>query len=209
MEIGTVAALWRYPVKSLAAEALSTVMVEADGLAGDRRAALIVSDGAHPRAGKPYRGKEHRLLHTVATPALARDVTAHAAIAFDVVSGERYFDVQAVSLLWDIWLHDVEALVGKSLDPLRYRANIYARAAPGFTAREHELVGATIGIGGAILVVVATIGRCVTTTYDIATGASDPAVLREVAQRRGNTVGVYCRVETPGNVANGDAIRRL
>jgi len=58
-------------------------------------------------------------------------------------------------------------------------------------------------------VVVATIGRCVTTTYDIATGASDPAVLREVAQRRGNTVGVYCRVETPGNVANGDAIRQL
>jgi uncharacterized protein YcbX len=48
--------------------------------------------------------------------------------------------------------------------------------------------------------------RCVTPTYDIATGESDPRVLREVAQRRANVVGVYCEVVTPGEIAVGDTV---
>jgi len=35
--VGRVAALWRYPVKSMAAEALDGVEVSWAGLAGDRR----------------------------------------------------------------------------------------------------------------------------------------------------------------------------
>jgi uncharacterized protein len=209
MLIGTVAGLWRYPVKSLAAEALAEVMVEPDGLAGDRRSALIVSSADHARSGKPFRGKEHHLLHTVVTPQAAQRTAADSGVELRAVSGERYFDAQPVSLIWDTWLRDVEALVGRPLDPLRYRPNLFAHAAPGFAAREHALVGATIGVGGAVLRVVATIGRCVTTTYDVATGASDPAVLREVAQRRANTVGVYCTVERSGSVARGDTIAML
>ncbi|MGD1065558.1 MAG: MOSC N-terminal beta barrel domain-containing protein, partial [Vulcanimicrobiaceae bacterium] len=37
MLLGTLAALWRYPVKSLRAEALTHVTVLPDGLEGDRR----------------------------------------------------------------------------------------------------------------------------------------------------------------------------
>jgi len=209
MRIGTVAGLWRYPVKSLAAEALAQVMVEMDGLAGDRTTALIVSNTGHARSGKPFRGKEHHLLHTVATPQAARVTAAGSGVELQTVRGERYFDAQPVSLIWDTWLHDVEALVGQPLDPLRFRPNLFAHAAPGFVARERALIGATIGVGGAVLRVVATIGRCVTTTYDVATGMSDPAVLREVAQHRANTVGVYCTVERSGSVARGDSIARL
>ena len=40
-EVGRVVALWRYPVKSMAAQELSTVDVSRFGLAGDRRWAFI------------------------------------------------------------------------------------------------------------------------------------------------------------------------
>jgi uncharacterized protein YcbX len=206
MLIGTIAGLWRYPVKSLAAQPLVSVMIEPDGIAGDRRTALLVTSADHPRSGKPFRGKEHGLLHTVATPRAARALGAEAGVELQAVSAGRYFDAQPISLIWDSWLHDVEMLVGYALDPLRYRPNLFAQAASGFSLREHALIGATIDIGAAALRVVAPIHRCVTTTYDVATGHSDPAVLREVAQRRANTLGVYCTVERSGAVARGDAI---
>jgi uncharacterized protein YcbX len=51
-EVGRVAALWRYPVKSMAAEALEEVEVSWHGLAGDRRWAFV-RDGI-PRSGFPW-----------------------------------------------------------------------------------------------------------------------------------------------------------
>ena len=208
MLVGTIARLWRYPVKSLAAEALNQTTIEADGLSGDRRRALIGDDPGHARSGKPFRGKEHPLLHTLTSAPAAAQIGASAGVALRVVCGERYFDAQPVSLLFDIWLRDVETLVGRPLDPLRYRPNIFVLAHERFTTREHELVGATLDAGNATLRVVATIGRCVTTTYDVATGHSDPTVLREVAQRRRNTVGVYCVVDRPGTLTIGDPLRQ-
>lgn len=206
MRIGTVAALWRYPVKSLEREALVSATVLSDGLAGDRTRALIVASPGHARAGKPLRGKEHNRLHTVAQ---AEDgvALAHAAgISVDVAPPDRYFDAQPVSILFDIWLADVAELVGRQLDPLRYRPNIFAHAAWGFDRREAAMIGMTLAIGSVVLQVVDRIGRCVTTTYDVTTGESDPAVLREVAQRRDNTVGIYCTVAQPGEMKRGDAI---
>jgi uncharacterized protein YcbX len=206
MELGTVQHLWRYPVKSLAPEKLTTATVESDGFAGDRSSALIVTDAGHARSGKPFRGKEHHLLHTLANPETARALGADAGVTVNIVAGRHFFDAQPISLLWDTWLRDVETLVGRPLDAQRYRPNIFARASARFAARENELVGALLDIGGVTLRVVATIKRCVTTTYDVATGASDPAVLREVAQHRANTVGVYCAVERSGSIALGDPI---
>jgi uncharacterized protein YcbX len=196
-------------VKSLAAEALVEVLVESSGFPGDRGTALIVSNAGHARTGKPFRGKEHRLLHTVTSPKAAQALGAAAGIELEAVTGEHFFDAQPISLLFDTWLHDVELLVGRPLEPLRYRPNIFALAAPGFDAREHALVDTTLRAGTVRLHVVATIGRCVTTTYDLATGEGDPAVLREVAQRRANTVGVYCAVEHPGAIAHADPIMLL
>lgn len=201
MLIGTVAGLWRYPIKSLAAQALTEAVVGPAGFAGDRATALIVATPATGRTGKPYRGKEHPLLHTVSTTEQARSLGSEAGIDIEPLAGEHFFDAQPVSLLFDLWLADVERLVGRNLDPLRYRPNIFAHAAPGFTDREAAIVGAALEIGPVGLRVVATIGRCVTTTYDIATGESDHAVLRAVAEHRANRVGVYCVVERPGTIA--------
>jgi uncharacterized protein YcbX len=207
MELGTVAALWRYPVKSLKAEPLERAAVLADGLAGDRTAALIVETPTHARAGKPYRGKESSKLHLTGDPETAASYAVDAKVEVALDHREpRYFDAHAVSLLLDLWVHDVEALVGEALDPLRWRPNIYVMAAPGFTRREPDLVGTTVRAGSVVMRVVDTIGRCVTPTYDIATGDALPAVLGEVARRRDNVVGVYCEVLVPGEIALGDVL---
>jgi uncharacterized protein YcbX len=207
MELGTVAALWRYPVKSLKAEPLERAAVLADGLAGDRTAALIVETPTHARAGKPYRGKESSKLHLTGDPETAASYAVDAKVEVALDHREpRYFDAHAVSLLFDLWVHDVEALVGEALDPLRWRPNIYVVAAPGFTRREPDLVGTTVRAGSVVMRVVDTTGRCVTPTYDIATGDALPAVLGEVARRRDNVVGVYCEVLVPGEIALGDVL---
>ena len=52
MRIGRVAGLWRYPVKSMAAEALDEVLVSWHGLAGDRRWAFVRP--GIPRSGFPW-----------------------------------------------------------------------------------------------------------------------------------------------------------
>jgi uncharacterized protein len=51
-EVGRVATLWRYPVKSMAAEELDAVEVSWHGLAGDRRWAFIRDQQV--RSGFPW-----------------------------------------------------------------------------------------------------------------------------------------------------------
>jgi uncharacterized protein YcbX len=204
--LGTVERLWRFPVKSLHPETLAHVAVDAGGFEGDRRSALFVRTAEHARSGKPYRGKEHNLFHTVASPAAAVALAAERAVELERRDDGPYFDLRPVSLLLDCWLAEAERLVGRPLDPLRYRPNIFARAAQGFGASEAALVGSTLQLGSVLLRVLEPIGRCVTTTYDVATGESDPLVLRAVAEHRQNTMGVYCDVVQPGAIAAGDAI---
>lgn len=208
MLLGELAAIWRYPVKSLAAEPLKQTRIEADGLPGDRAAALFVQSG-HARAGKTYRGKEHNLLHTTsdAEAAVAMGAKRSVDLAVRAEPQAHYFDAAPVSLVFDRWIAQVETALGETLDPRRWRPNLYARGAADFAFTEDDLLGRTIEIGGAVLRVSDTIRRCVTTTYDIETGESYEDVLVYVAQRRANVMGVYCEVELAGTVRAGDALR--
>jgi uncharacterized protein YcbX len=207
MDVGRIAGLWRYPVKSLKAEQLGRVAVLPDGLEGDRTAALVVETPSHARAGKPYRGKESSRLHLTGDVQTAATYAADANVLVTLDrAAPRWFDAGTVSVLLDLWVHDVEALVGEPLEPLRWRPNLYVAAAPGFSKREPDLVGTTLRAGSVELQVVATIKRCVTPTYDVTTGAALPLVLEAVAVERANVVGVYCDVLEPGDLACGDVV---
>ena len=50
MELGRLAAIWRYPVKSLRGERLTHARVAESGIVGDRSSALFVR-GGHARDG--------------------------------------------------------------------------------------------------------------------------------------------------------------
>lgn len=204
--LGSIAHLWRYPIKSLAAERLAHCDVGADGIAGDRSSALIVATAAAPRAGKPYRGKENARLHTAASEPAANALARDAGLTLERRDDGPFFDLDPISILFDTWLVELEALVGIALDPLRFRPNIVVRAEPGFAFREADLAGRTIRIGDVRLGITEPIRRCVTPTYDIATGAAEPRILTELVRHRKNEMGIYARVLTPGPVATGNVL---
>jgi uncharacterized protein YcbX len=206
MHAGTLATIWRYPVKSLAPESPLRIEVLADGLEGDRTTALLVLSPEHPRSGKPFRGKESNRMHLAHDLDAGIATAAQSGVAVLATSGERFFDARPISLIFDTWIADVAALAGRDIDPQRYRPNLYATAGPEFTLREPALVGRLLAIGDVRLRVTDPIHRCVTTSYDVATGEPDPNVLRVVAQQRDKTVGVYCVTERPGTIATGDTI---
>jgi len=205
--LGTIACIWRYPVKSLRAERLETVRVERDGLEGDRRRALFVTKADHARSGKAFRGKEHPLLHTLATVEAVRALEKTHELGFEERGDEgRYFDDLPVSLVLDRWVGELERLVGMDLDPLRFRPNFFVRGTPDFAENEAALVGARLEIGDVQLRVVSPIERCVVPSYDVVTGEATPRVLREIVQHRQNEMGVYCTVIVPGTVLAGAAV---
>jgi uncharacterized protein YcbX len=204
--LGHVAAIHRYPVKSLAGEELDQVAIEESGIPGDRAAALFVTSG-HARAGQTYRGKEHNLLHLRSDPGDAIALAEANSVTVELRRGTHYFDLAPISLLFDRWVDEVSAGVGRPLDFRRWRPNLFVRAAADFRLSESDLDGALIEAGAALLRVRQSNKRCVTPNYDVETGEADPAVLRYVAQQRDSVLGVYCDVELAGIVRAGDALR--
>ena len=144
--LGTVAELWRYPVKSMRGERLSSLLLDSSGISGDRRFA-IESSGAP--AGKPLltgRERSHILLciatgtdanTLITTPdgqrlRLADPATlptlGHAlgtANSLRLVRASRPLtDCRPVSILSLQALRQLEAQFGKPIDPRRFRANL-------------------------------------------------------------------------------------
>ena len=204
--LGQIAAITRYPVKSLAGEELQCAEIAQDGIPGDRESAFFVTAG-HARAGKTYRGKEHNLLHLTGDTERARSLAREKNVDVELRSGTRYFDDAPVSLIFDRWVEEVSAGLSRPMSFRRWRPNLYARAAANFTFQESDLTGSTIEVGSAVLRVRYPIERCVATSYDPVTGEPDPEVLRYVAQQRANLLGVYCDVELAGAVRTGDDLR--
>lgn len=208
MGIGTLAAIWRYPVKSLRGERLERAAVSGAGIPGDRSSALFVR-GGHVREGNTFRGKEHGRLHLTADAEAARELGARAGVDLEHRTGEHFFDDAPISMLLDVWLDELNAHLGYAVEPERFRPNFFVRALPEFHLGEAALEGADLQLGEVRLRVRYPIGRCVTTTYDPQGGASDPEILRFVAQHRNAWMGVYCDVVREGSAEAGDALTLL
>ena len=205
MVVGTLAALRRYPVKSLQGQALDEARIAPGGVDGDRTAALFVREGP-AREGKTYRGKENERLHLTADAAEAESLAAQRGVRLELREGERFFDDAPISIVLDCWLNQLSALLGYAVQWERFRPNFFVRAAAGFARSETDLSGAQLQLGGAHLRVRSPIERCVTVTYDPQGNASDPLVLRMLAQHRDNLMGIYCEVVRPGVARAGDPL---
>ncbi len=143
--LGTLAALRRYPVKSLSGEVLAAATVTESGIEGDRTEALFVGAG-HARIGKPYRGKEHERLHLTSDPDAARALARERGVELVERRGERYFDDAPISLLIDRWLDDLSEWLGYPVEWERFRPNLFVRSAQSIRP-ESELVGAELKAG--------------------------------------------------------------
>lgn len=206
MDLGTIASIWRYPVKSLHFEALAEAEVDLSGVRGDRTAAYVVRSDGHPRDGKTFRGKENDTLHLLSDGPDVQAAARDAGVEIERLADDRFFDDAPVSIVFDLWLRELSEHVGYAVGPLRFRPNFFAVASPDFSDDETAMPGRTLTVGTATLRVRAPIHRCVVTTYDLHGGPSDPRILRFVAQQRDNAMGIYCDVIEAGIVHIGDRI---
>ena len=199
--VGRVLALWRYPVKSMAAEALQEVEVSWHGLAGDRRWAFV--RGGLERSGFPWmtiREDAAMLRHVprfvsparpdasktvVRTPAGNELDVVDPALAASLGDGVRVikqnrgvFDVMPLSLITTASIAAFSSQVGFELEPQRFRPNLLVESDE----------------------------RCVVINVDPATGERDPSVLKTLAREHGTCIGVYGSTVTPGRVAVNDAV---
>jgi uncharacterized protein len=202
MKLGTLRALYRYPVKSLPPQVLDAVRVDADGVAGDRGRALIAGAGA--RAGKTARGKEHPRFHLMPSPESAIASAPEERLSLEERE-ERYFDDAPVSLIIDRWLDGLSAHVGYPVEHQRFRPNFFIEA-EGEAPSEDALTGRELQLGEVVLRVRYPIERCVVTTYDLHGGEPDPRILKYVAQERSAWMGIYCDVPRAGIVRIGDSL---
>lgn len=207
MELGHLAAIHRYPVKSLRGETLDEVAVLPQGVEGDRVRSMIVREG-HARTGKPYRGKENDRLHL--SPELAEGVARAAergvAVEVETDEDEPFVDDAPVSIIVDAWLRGLSRHVGYDVEYSRYRPNFFVHARDGFSLTEQAMTGRELALGEVLLRVRYPIERCVVTTYDPNGGASDPEILAYVARERSAWMGVYCDVLRAGIVRIGDSL---
>lgn len=206
MVLGTVASIWRYPVKSLHFEALGETEVETTGVLGDRTAAYFVSSPDRPRSGKAFRGKEHPTLHLLSDGPAMQSAADQAKVEIERRDGDRFFDAAPISMLFDRWLEALSEHVGYAVEPLRFRPNFFAAASADFSSDEAAMPGRTLTMGTVTLRVRKPIERCAVPTYDLHGGPSDPRILRFIAQQRQNFMGIYCDVIEPGIARIGDAI---
>jgi MOSC domain-containing protein len=226
--VGRVVALWRYPVKSMAAEELDGTEVSWHGLAGDRRWAFI-RDG-QVRSGFPWltmrerpelaryrpffaeRARPNASPTLVRTPSGAELDVADPALAAELGPGVRVikqdrgiFDTMPLSLLSTQTLAGLGRLAGTGLAATRFRPNLLIDAGgPGFP--EDAWVGQVLRIGGLRMRVDQRDKRCVMVTIDPVTLHRNPAVLRAIARERDNQLGVYGSAVQPGRVAVGDPV---
>ena len=227
--VGRVAGLWRYPVKSMAAEGLEDVEVSWHGLTGDRRWAFI-RDGQvrsgfpwltirerpemaryRPRFAEPDRPNASRTL--VRTPSGSELDAADPALAAELGPGVRVikqdrgvFDTMPLSLLTTQTLDGLGHLAGAVLTADRFRPNLLVEAASGPEFPEDGWVGRVLRVGSLRMRVDQRDQRCVMVTIDPVTLARNPAILRAIARERDTRLGVYGSTVAPGRVAVGDPV---
>jgi uncharacterized protein len=228
-EVGRVVALWRYPVKSMAGEALDEVEVSWHGFAGDRRWGFI-QDGLvrssfpwltirerpamwhyQPFFSEPERPeKSPTLVRTpdgqeldVTDPALAAELGGGVRL---IKQNRGVFDIAPLSLISTQTVGRIGVLAGAELTPQRFRPNLVVEASGEFP--EDGWVGSVLRVGGFSLRVDQRDERCVMINVDPVSTERDPSILKTAGRERDACLGVYGTTVEPGRVALGDPVIR-
>lgn len=209
-----VAALWRYPVKSLAGERLRRAEVTANGIVGDRvvhvrdgrgrvvtarthpgllsLAAVLGPDGEPRIAGSPWRSR-------AVAAAIQGAAGTDARLVRD--DGPERFDVLPLLIATD------GAIAALGIDHRRLRPNIVIEGVEGLAERQWP--GRRLRIGAALIEVAKLRARCVMTTYDPDTQAQDLSVLKRIAAEFGGRMALDCDVVEEGTIGLGDLVELL
>jgi MOSC domain-containing protein len=206
----TVAALWRYPVKTLAGERLASASLTDSGVEGDRLVRVrgpegvrtsrrhyrllglrgtIGADGLPLVNGRPWNGPE--ALADVRSAA-GNDAWLEAAPV------DERFDVMPLLVATD----GAAAAFGR--DIRRLRPNLVIAGVAGLDERTWP--GGELHIGTAIVRLDSLRERCPMTTVDPDTLARDPEVLRDIGRRFRGRLALNAWVVREGLIREGDSV---
>ncbi|MEO0672184.1 MAG: MOSC domain-containing protein [Pseudomonadota bacterium] len=103
-------------------------------------------------------------------------------------------------------LRALEHVVGRTLDPLRFRANIHIDGAPAWA--EFDWIGKTLEVGdGVRLTVLDRTVRCAAVNVDPSSGDRDLSIPSVLQRTFGHEdFGIYAEVTSPGRLTEGDAL---
>jgi uncharacterized protein YcbX len=117
-------------------------------------------------------------------------------------------DDRPVTLMSEASLHALAAeFSGTAPDPRRFRMTVTVTGAGPWA--EHGWSGQEVTIGDIALRVLAPVPRCVVTTRNPESGATDARILHALARLRGKndiTFGVWCEIIRPGPIRVGDLV---
>jgi len=241
--LGQVAALWRYPVSSLAGQPMRELLFGPDGAEGDRgyglfdmASGIVAAPDRNPAKWDRAPRIRTRLSHDggleVAVPGggwqAAPDAPSDAAISAYLgfeVSVRAYRDAPPqpadgstvapryrkapVHLLTTASLARLKALHPEGdPDPRRFRPSILADM-PEVEGEfpESGWLGRRLAVGEVELTVFEPCRRCGFTVIAQDGFDNDPGILRTLVRSNGHNIGVYCTVDRPGRVREGDALR--
>lgn len=224
MQIGTIQTLRRFPVKAMAGERLGEASVGWHGIDGDRRYAFVQSGNSSdfpwltirqvpalttyvPGGDGAVRTPDGRVLAVDSEELAAELAAAHGGPVHLHRDARGLFDAFPLSLLSVQTVAALSAMVGRPLEPHRFRMTVIADLPGGADFPEDELVGRTIALGSEVQMRLdVRDSRCMVVNFDPETAERDPAVLRAVVARREQCLGVYGSVVRPGVVRAGDPI---
>jgi uncharacterized protein YcbX len=245
-----VAALYRYPMKGLSGEKLTSVNLAAGGaFPMDRAFAFENGPSGFDPAAPTWQSKikflclmrharlaalstryydasgiltveqdgEIVALGDLASPAgrieLERFFEGYMAgekrgpIRFLTAPGHSFSDVarKVVSIINLESVADLEGKIGRSLHPLRFRANLYVEGLTPWS--ELRLIGRRLVIGACELKVLKATERCAATEVNPDTAERDIDVPDALARHTGDIdCGIYAEVTRAGRIADGDPI---
>jgi uncharacterized protein YcbX len=112
-----------------------------------------------------------------------------------------------VSLINLASIRDLEERIGRTVEPIRFRANVYFDGLPAWEEQAWVRPERPLSIGGARLRIIAPITRCAATEVNPATAERDISMVAELMRHYGhNIMGIYAEVTGAGDIAIGDRL---
>ncbi len=225
--MGVVAALWRYPVKSMAGERLTEAAVGERGLDGDRLYAVHDPDGKFGSGKNSRRFRRMPGLHAFAArydgdvPVVTfpdgrvlrgSEITTEIADVLGLPGVELakeadvpHHDEAPLHLVTTsslAWL--AERAPGVALDERRFRANVLLDTGSAPELTEEAWVGKRIRLGEVELEVLRKAVRCVMVGLPADGLPAAPGLLKTISDVNDVTFGVQTRVVRGGTLRLGD-----
>jgi len=224
-----VAALWRYPVKSMLGETCQTADVDRRGVVGDRMFAVRYADGKFG-SGKNTRrfrkidglfefssayedgvavvrfpdGSAYRIDDPDIDTALSNALRQPVSVTRE--GSVPHFDAGALHLVTTDALADLQRRSPDlTVDARRFRPNLVIDSA-GEPLPDDDWIGKTVTINDVSLEIVDLTERCAMVTFSQSELPAEPGMLKSIAQHRNLQFGVYADVRTPGRIQCGDAV---